>query len=494
MVIFGAGGDLTRRLVVPSLYNLVISKLLTENFAVVGVDLAEKSDEEWRQSLKEMAETFVKGAGQQLDQDAWNWLENRMYYMQGDLTNPTAYHALKRKLATIDESHDACSNYLFYFAVGDRFFGTIAEHLGQSGLATEEGPSWRRIVVEKPFGHDYESARALNRELLSVMSEHQIYRIDHFLGKETVQNIMLFRFANGMFEPIWNRDRIDHIQVTVAETVGVEKRGRFYESTGALRDMIPNHVFQLVAMTAMEAPNSFSADAVRTEKAKVVEAIRVCGADEVKCYAVRGQYGPGQINGNAVPGYRQESDVAPDSVTETYAALKLEIDNWRWSGVPFYIRTGKRLAARRTMIAIRFKQTPGALFRGTQAHTPPPNWLLLRIQPDEGIALEFSTKVPGPVVRIGDVRMDFKYQDYFGAAPRTGYETLIYDVMIGDATLFQRADNVEAGWRVVQPILEAWGNEKPSNFPNYAAGSQGPPEGDKLLANDHREWRPVTDG
>jgi glucose-6-phosphate 1-dehydrogenase len=493
MVIFGAGGDLTKRLVVPSLYNLAISKLLTENFSVLGVDLAEKSDDEFRQSLKEMTENFVRGAGQSLDEDAWKWLASRLSYLKGDLTNPAAYHSLKTKLESLDRSNGACGNYLFYFAVSDRFFGTIAEHLGQSGLAKEEGTSWRRIVVEKPFGHDYESARALNAQLLSVVSEKQIYRIDHFLGKETVQNIMMFRFANGMFEPIWNRDRIDHIQVTVAETVGVEKRGRFYETTGALRDMVPNHVFQLVAMTAMEAPNSFDADAVRTEKEKVIGAIRICSPDEVKCHAVRGQYGPGEFDGKPVPGYREEPDVDPKSVTETYAAMKLTIDNWRWSGVPFYIRTGKRLAARRTHIAIRFKQTPGALFRGTQVHTPPPNWLLLRIQPDEGIALEFSTKIPGPVVRVGDVRMDFKYADYFGAAPRTGYETLIYDVMIGDATLFQRADNVEVGWRVVQPILDVWANEKPSNFPNYAAGTQGPAEADELLARDHREWRHIGD-
>jgi glucose-6-phosphate 1-dehydrogenase len=495
MVIFGAGGDLTKRLVVPALYNLVASKFLTEQFAIIGVDLAEKTDAEWRQSLREMTETFVKaGAGgtETFDQDVWNWIENRMFYLRGDLNNPETYQELKSKLSGLDESRGTCGNYLFYLAISDRFFGSVVDHLGQSGLAAEGEGHWRRIVIEKPFGHDLESARALNRQILAVISEKQVYRIDHFLGKETVQNIMMFRFANGMFEPIWNRDRIDHVQITVAETVGVERRGLFYESTGALRDMVPNHVFQLVAMTAMEAPNSFSADAVRAEKAKVIEAIRVCSPDEVKCDAVRGQYGPGELGDKTVPGYRGEPDVAADSVVESYAAMKLSIDNWRWSGVPFYVRTGKRMAARKSQLAIRFKETPGVLFRGTQVHAPPPNWLLLRIQPDEGIALEFGAKIPGPAVRVGDVRMDFKYADYFGTAPRTGYETLLYDVMIGDATLFQRADNVEAGWRVVQPVLDAWAHEKPANFPNYAAGSQGPEEANELLARDGRKWRTIN--
>jgi glucose-6-phosphate 1-dehydrogenase len=347
------------------------------------------------------------------------------------------------------------------------------------------------VVVEKPFGHDLASAKALNQQILAVIAETQIYRIDHFLGKETVQNIMMFRFANGMFEHGWNRDRIDHVQITAAETIGVEKRGRFYEKTGALRDMIPNHVFQLLAMTAMEAPNSFSADAVRSEKAKVIEAIRICAADEIPCSAVRGQYDSGTIAGQPVAKYREEADVAPDSEVETYAAMRVDIQNWRWSGVPFYIRTGKRLSQRRTQIAIRFKETPAALLRDTQAK-PAPNWLLLRIQPDEGICLEFGAKLPGPAMRLGEVRMDFKYQDYFGTAPQTGYETLIYDVMVGDATLFQRADNIEAGWRVVQPVLDYWGNHAPVGFPNYAAGSFGPKAADELLERDGRVWRPIV--
>ncbi len=493
MVIFGAGGDLTRRLVVPSLYNLVCSKLLPEEFAIVGVDIAEHSDENWRDSLRGMTEQFVKAAGNgaKIDEDVWAWIARRMSYVRGDLNDPVAYLDLKAKLEQVDASHKTAGNYLFYLAVADRFFGPVVEHLGQSGLAKQDEQHWRRVVVEKPFGHDLNSAKALNKQILDVIGENQIYRIDHFLGKETVQNIMMFRFANGMFEHIWNRDRIDHIQITVAETVGVEKRGRFYEQTGALRDMVPNHVFQLVSMTGMEAPNSFSADAVRSEKEKVIEAIRVCKPEEVVCNAVRGQYAAGEICGKPVPGYREEPDVAPDSPMATYVAMKLTIENWRWAGVPIYLRTGKRLAARKSQIAIRFKGSPAALFRQTQVRQPAPNWLLLRIQPEEGIAMEFGAKIPGPVMKLGDVRMDFKYEDYFGAAPRTGYETLIYDIMIGDATLFQRADTVEAGWRVVQPVLDYWAEHKPEGFPNYEAGGQGPAEADEMLAREGRAWRPI---
>jgi glucose-6-phosphate 1-dehydrogenase len=494
MTIFGAGGDLTKRLVIPSLYNLACARLLPEQFAITGVDLADIPAEKWHESLREMTKNFVDAGGHPDDfkPEVWNWLVSRMFYLRGDLNNPETYRKLADHLRDVDEKNETGGNYLFYLAVVDRFFAPVVEHLGESKLAAETNGNWRRIVIEKPFGHDLASARELDSRILRVLSETQIYRIDHFLGKETVQNIMMFRFANGFFEPVWNRDRIDHVQITVAETVGVETRGKFYERTGALRDMVPNHLFQLLAMTAMEAPSSFRADAVRSEKAKVIESVRVCTPEDVNCMAVRGQYGPGAIDGNPAGGYRQEPDVAPDSTVETYVALKLMIENWRWAGVPFYIRTGKRLAKRKSVIAIRFKEAPHALFRGTPVTKPAPNWLLIRVQPEEGIALEFGAKIPGPTMKLGEVRMDFKYHDYFGAAPSTGYETLIYDVMIGDATLFQRADNIEGGWRVVQPVLDKWAEEKPGNFPNYAAGSDGPAEADHMLKHDGHKWRPIV--
>lgn len=494
MVIFGAGGDLTKRLVVPSLYNLACDKLLPEQFAITGVDLADLPTEKWHDSLKDMTQKFVAGGGhsQDFNPDVWNWLVSRMFYLRGDLNDPASYQNLANHLRTVDEKNGTGGNYLFYLAVADRFFAPVVQHLGDSKLSAQENGQWRRVVVEKPFGHDLPSARDLDNKILHVIDETQIYRIDHFLGKETVQNIMMFRFANGFFEPVWNRDRIDHVQITVAETVGVEARGKFYENTGALRDMVPNHMFQLLSMTAMEAPNSFGADAVRSEKAKVIESVRVCPPEDVHCMAVRGQYGPGAIDGNPVPGYRHEPDVSPDSNVETYVALKLMVENWRWAGVPFYIRTGKRLARRKSVIAIRFKEAPHALFRNTAVTKPTPNWLVIRVQPEEGISLEFGAKIPGPTMKLGEVWMDFKYHDYFGTAPSTGYETLIYDVMIGDATLFQRADNIEWGWRVVQPVLDAWAAEKPKNFPSYTAGSQGPAEADQLLEKDGRHWRQIT--
>jgi glucose-6-phosphate 1-dehydrogenase len=496
MVIFGAAGDLTKRLVVPSLYNLACSHLLAKEFALVGFDLAADDVGAWKQNLSEMLSQFVAQHASDsvgVTADAWKSITDKLYYVQGDLTKPASFETLKAKLSEIDASQHTGGNYLFYLAVADRFFGPTIEQLAHAGLMKEENGGWRRVVVEKPFGHDLASARALNAQILKVIDEKQIYRIDHFLGKETVQNIMMFRFANGMFEPIWNRDRIDHVQITVAETVGVEKRGKFYEKTGALRDMVPNHVFQLVAMTAMEAPNSFSADAVRTEKAKAIEAIHVSRVDQVPSIAVRGQYGRGWIDDKNVPEYREEPDVAAESPMETYAAMKLNIDNWRWGGVPFYIRTGKRMRKRKTSISIRFKEPPSILLRDMNVRKPSPNWLLLRIQPDEGMSLEFGAKVPGPTMQIGDVRMDFKYEDYFGTAPATGYETLIYDVMIGDATLFQRADNIESGWSVVQPVLDYWGNNPPtSEFPNYRAGSSGPQSADEMLERDGREWRHIV--
>ncbi len=490
MVIFGAAGDLTKRLVVPALYNLVGAQRLPDQFRIVGVDLASKATEEWRTGLTDTIQSFVGSDGEsaldQLDSKAWQWLTDRMSYVQGDLNDAQTYKRLNDHLRELDKTAGTSGNRLFYLAIADRFFSVAVAGLGAAGLVTEKDGQWRRVVIEKPFGHDLDSAKALNAEILKHLQEHQIYRIDHFLGKETVQNIMALRFANGLFEPMWNREHIDHIQITAAETVGVEQRGKFYEKTGALRDMVPNHVFQLLALTGMEPPISFEADAVRAKKAEVIQAIRPL--DPARD-AVRGQYDAGTVAGKAVKAYRQEPDVAPDSNTETYIACKLQIDNWRWAGVPFYLRTGKYLKRRVTEIAIRIHQAPLTLFRDTDVKRMHPNWMILRIQPGEGIGLEFAAKRPGPTMKLSNVALDFAYEDYFKTAPNTGYETLIYDCMIGDATLFQRADNIESGWAVVQPILDLWGNNSPSPFPNYAAGSDGPASADELLARDGRAWR-----
>jgi glucose-6-phosphate 1-dehydrogenase len=497
MVIFGAAGDLTKRLVVPALYNLVTAKRLSKHFQLIGVDHAVLTTEEWRQSLTTMMTGFVRTGGGEfeadhIDQAAWRWLTSRMSYLQGDFTDPDCYRRLGAHLDNLDKIGGTAGNRLFYLAVADRFFGIVVDQLGAAGLTREKDGRWRRVVVEKPFGHELASAKALNSRILKTLDEHQIYRMDHFLGKETVQNIMVLRFANGLFEPLWNRDHIEHVQITVAETVGVEHRGQFYERTGALRDMVPNHVFQLLAMTAMDPPSSFGADSIRNKKTEILEAIRSLRGDSALRDTVRGQYDAGAVLGNTVRAYRAEPDVAPDSTIETFVACRLMIDNWRWAGVPFYLRTGKYLAQHQTEIAIRFRDAPLSLFRSSNVESLMPNWLILRIQPDEGIALEFAAKHPGPRLELRNVSMDFAYRDYFKAAPSTGYETLIYDCMIGDATLFQRADNVEAGWQVVQPILDAWSSTPPAGFPNYTAGTDGPVAADDLLAREGNAWRPLS--
>src|SRR4030088_2861055 len=495
MVIFGAAGDLTKRLIMPALYNLVNAKRLPEQFRIVGVDLAANTTEQWRKGLTDTMSELITQDGEfqadHIDQAAWRWLTDRMTYLQGDLTDPAAFNRIREHLAGLDKTAGTAGNALFYLAVADRFFSVVVAGLGAAGLVTGKDGQWRRVVIEKPFGHDLPSAKALNAEILKTLQEHQIYRMDHFLGKETVQNIMALRFANGLFEPLWNRQHIDHIQITAAETVGVERRGKFYEKTGALRDMVPNHVFQLLSLTAMEPPISFDADAVRAKKAEVIEAIRPLTPRRALKDAVRGQYDAGTVSGKPVQAYRREPDVAPDSNTETYVAAKLMIDNWRWAGVPFYLRTGKYLGQRTTQIAIRFRQAPFALFRDTTVADLTPNWMILRIQPEEGISLRFAAKHPGPSVKIATGSMDFAYKDFFQTVPSTGYETLLYDCMIGDATLFQRADNVEAGWQVVQPILDAWASHLPGDFPNYVAGGSGPAAADELLARDGRAWRPL---
>jgi len=491
VVIFGAAGDLTSRLVVPALYNMRRTGLLSDNFNVIGFNHGKMSDNAWRSSLRTSLERFVSNSGGKLDEEAWGWLSGQMSYHAGDFDDLSAFQSLGVKLRDAERRRGTKGNVLFYLATPERFFGDVIEKLRDASLVDDgghDGAFWRRVIIEKPFGHDLASAHSLNERILKVLREDQIYRIDHFLGKETVQNIMAFRFANGLFEPIWNRDRIDHVQITVAETVGVERRGSFYEQTGALRDMVPNHLFQLLAMVAMEPPTSFDAEAVRTRKAETIEAIRPIQPED----AVRGQYGPGAVNGQLAISYRDEPNVAPDSVTETFVAMKLSIDTWRWSGVPFYLRTGKHMGRRTTEIAIRFKSAPFAPFRGTGMDAFGPDWLVLQIQPDEGISLQFDVKRPGPRVELAPVRMDFKYADWFRAEPNVGYETLLYDCMTGDATLFQRADMVEACWRAVQPILDDWAQRSPADFPNYASGSAGPASADTLLALGGRSWRPLN--
>ena len=491
MVIFGAGGDLTRRLIVPALYNLLKSGLLPEQFALIGVDHDDIDADRWRKNLYDFIEDEVKLGGSEfeagaIDEQIWSRLADTMSYVAGDFTKDETFQILKEHLAGCDRKEQLNGCAIFYLAVPDRFFGPIVEGLNGAGL-TDESPGWRRVVIEKPFGHDLESAKALNARVLKCLRESQVFRIDHFLGKETVQNIMAFRFANGLFEPIWNRDRIDHVQITVAENIGINRRGKFYEATGALRDMVPNHLFQLVAMTAMEPPVSFDADAVRSKKAEVFRATHPLTAVD----AVRGQYGKGMIEDEKVPAYRDEEDVDAHSCIETYVALRLSIDNWRWAGVPFYLRTGKRLAKRSTEIAIRFRNAPFMLFRETPMESLNDNWLILQIQPDEGIRLKFGAKRPGPEMVLESVAMDFRYVDWFKQAPAVGYETLLYDCMEGDPTLFQRADQVEASWAVVDPLLEAWNAETCDDFPNYDAGSAGPGAADALIARDGRAWRPI---
>ncbi|MEP7273674.1 MAG: glucose-6-phosphate dehydrogenase [Acidobacteriota bacterium] len=486
MVIFGATGDLTRRKLIPALYNLASRKLLSSGFSIVGCAFNSLTTEQFREQLTAGMKEF---ATEPVDPEIWNWFLQRIYFVSGDFQNPNTYEQLRDLLSKANQSHLACGNYFYYLATAPAFFGEIVRQLGQVGLTAEENGQWRRVIIEKPFGHDLDSARLLNQQIKETLTEGQIYRIDHYLGKETVQNLLVFRFGNGLFEPIWNRNYVDHVQITAAECVGVEQRGKYYESSGALRDMVPNHLFQLVTLTAMEPPVSFEADAVRDEQAKVLQATQPPDPEEVLTNSVRGQYGPGEIMGERVPGYRTEPNVEPDSRTETYVALKLDIDNWRWAGVPFYLRTGKRLKSRVTEIAIEFRRAPFRLFRDTPVERLRTNRLVIHIQPDEGISLRFGAKIPGPIMRLGPVEMDFNYTDYFGSTPSTGYERLLYDCMTGDATLFQRADMVEAGWRVIEPVIDVWKALPPRSFPNYAAGSWGPKESDELLQRDGREWR-----
>src|SRR5215475_11417800 len=490
LIIFGASGDLTHRLLVPALYNLASAGLLPAEFGLIGVARSPSSNEAFRDDL---AKSLPQFAGRPIDDNVLKHLLGSVAYVQGDPDDDATYAKIGNELARIERERATRGNRLFYLATPPAGFAPIGTHLGQSGLAKENG-AWRRVIIEKPFGTDLASAHELNAKLLSILHENQIFRIDHYLGKETVQNIMVLRFANGLFEPIWNRDHIDHVQITVAETLTVGRRGRFYDATGALRDMVPNHLFQLFSLVAMEPPSRFEAHAVRSEKAEALDAVHVPSEAEALRNSVRGQYTRGHAGNNPIEDYRATPNVRPDSTTETYAALRLQIDNWRWAGVPFFLRTGKALETRVTEVAIKFKQAPFAMFRDTPIERLAQNFLVVGIQPVECISLQFNAKVPGPSIRVGGVGMTFRYKDYFDAAPSTGYETLIYDCMIGDAILFQRADAVEAGWRIVQPFLDAWRNAGGQGLASYQAGAPGPAEAERLMLQNGRAWRALTKG
>ncbi|MFC0409719.1 glucose-6-phosphate dehydrogenase [Roseomonas elaeocarpi] len=483
LVIFGAAGDLTKRLLMPALYNLASEGLLAEGFSVVGVDRAALDRDGWARGLTATMNSFTEDPTAefytpQLDAASWGFVESRLDYLQGDFTDAALFGHLKERLGG--------GNVIFYLAVASRFVGDLVDRLGTAGLLDQSAGGFRRLVVEKPFGSDLPSAQALNRRILRQAQEEQVFRIDHFLGKETVQSIMAVRFANGMFEPTWRREYIDHVQITAAETVGVEERGAFYETTGALRDMVPNHLFTLLCMVAMDPPNSFAAEDVRTEKFRLLQAIRPVPPED----AVRGQYTAGEEVGHPVPAYRDEHGVDPASATETYVAMKLRIENWRWAGVPFYLRTGKRLTGRRTEISVHFRPAPYRLFRDTPADHTTPNVVRLLIDPERGFETQFDAKLPGPSMRLGRVCTRMRYDDFFEQKPSVGYETLLYDCMRGDATLFQRADAIEAAWAAVQPVLDDWGGRTDAGA-TYAAGSEGPAAADALLARDGRSWLPL---
>ena len=489
LVLFGATGDLAHRKVVPALYQLWRTNLLPHEFVVLAIGRRDYDDEALRAEYRESLEKYSRVLP--LDDAAWRSFASRIRYERCDFADAGGFDRLAKRLDEIDREQNSRGNHLYYLATQPSQFAEIVAQLGRVGLDHErhEG-GWRRIVIEKPFGHDLNSAIRLNREVGKVFRETQVYRIDHYLGKETVRNLLVFRFGNGIFEPIWNRRHIDHVQITVAESIGVENRGAFYEETGASRDFLQNHLLQLMSLVAMEPPATFDADALRDEKVKVIRAIGEMTPQKVRTDVVRGQYGPGWVAGKPVPGYRQEPQVDPESETETYIAAHLEVDDWRWSGVPFYLRTGKRLPKRATEIAIQFKEVPHRLFRES-AVEPDPNLLAIRIQPDEGIMLRFGAKVPGLGLDVRSVNMDFTYGSAFSVDSPDAYETLILDALLGDASLFTRADEVEGAWGIVTPIIEAWASEPAPDFPNYEAGTWGPEEADELLAAEGRRWRRI---
>jgi glucose-6-phosphate 1-dehydrogenase len=483
IVMFGASGDLAQRKLLPALFDLARHGCLAPRFRLLGFARSPMTDDDFRAKA---AGAMKKTSGGS-DDHAKEFLQ-QIHYFQGDYNDPAAFERLSDRLDELDRSGNLGGNRLYYLATPPEVYQHVIEHLGSAGLAHPRGGrSWVRIVVEKPFGRDLESAKELNTKVLSVFKEPQVYRIDHYLGKETVQNMLVFRFGNGIFEPLWNRNFIDHVQITASEALGVEKRAAFYESAGALRDMIQSHVLQLTSLITMEAPARFDATSVRNEKIKLLQSIRPLTRETALTDVVRGQYGPGVVDGKDVPGYRHEPGVNPESMTETYVALRLLIDNWRWSGVPIYLRSGKRLPKQMTEIAIRFKQAPHMVFAGEDGE---PNSLVVRIQPDEGISLSFGAKTPGAAMHIEPVAMDFKYRDTFGGVTREAYATLINDCIRGEATLFDRADSVEAAWELMDPILKAWANDpEPPELPNYPAGSQGPEAANEVTAVDGKKWR-----
>ena len=476
MTIFGITGDLSRRLLFPALYNLARQHALSNSFAVIGFATTDSSEQEIRDAI---AADLEKAIGPGADGATVNWLVSRVQYISAHFADDAGWKRLHEVLSGVESDYHTAGNCLFYLATAPDFFLSLTRRLAIEGLMDETGGRWRRVIIEKPFGHDLDSARELNRGLLSVVRDDQIYRIDHYLGKETVQNIMVFRFANGIFEPIWNRRYIDHVQITVAELASVERRGRYYDHTGALRDMVPNHMVQLLALTAMEPPSSFSSHALQNEQVKMLEAVQPIDPEHCPECVVRGQYA----------GYRGEQYVDPHSTTETFVALKFSVDNWRWAGVPFYLRTGKRLRARDSEIVIQFRNAPLALFRRSGASLPQANSLVIGIQPRENILLEFEAKVPGPSIETSTVDMQFDYRRYFGAQNHTGYETLLYDAIVGDPSLFKRADMIEAGWAVVQPILDAWAAGRGGILYEYQPGSDGPEAASQLIRRDGRSWR-----